>query len=93
MDGEFIKFQCIRSYLTCSPELQPPPPSSRPPVVAYTISFSGAETMQINETNDTYVVVESVPTNLFTFAVAAVNVLGVGEESNLTISSELYYGW
>ena len=93
MDGEFIKHERIRFYLTCSPELQPPPPSSRPPVVAYSVSFSGADTMQIYETNDTYFVVESVPTNLFTFAVAAVNVLGVGEESNLTISSELYYVW
>ena len=93
MDGEFIKLECIISCLTCSPELQPPPPSSRPPLLGYSVSFSGAETMQINETNDTYFVVESVSTNFFTFTVAAVNVLGVGKESNLTISSELHYVW
>ena len=44
--------------------------------------------MQIHETNNTDLVMEIASLNLFIFTVAAINVLGKGEDSD--IISELY---
>ena len=39
--------------------------------------------MQMNETSDTYVILHNVLPNHFIFSVAAINVLGKGEERNI----------
>ena len=67
---------------------QPPPPSTSPPVIGYTVSYNTTGNVQTNETTDTDFVVENAFPNLIIFSVAAINVLGTGRGSDIT--SELY---
>ena len=60
----------------------------RPHVTGYNVSHSASGMVQMYETTDTNFFMESESPNLFVFTIAAFNVLGTGEESD--IISELY---
>ena len=64
--------------------LQPPPSSTRPHVIGYTVSHNASGTVQMYDTTYTSFVMESASPSLFVFTVVAVNVLGTGEESDIT---------
>ena len=61
---------------------QPPPPSSRPPVIGYKVSHDTTGRVMEEHTNDTNFTVEGVTPGVYFFAVLAVNSLGKGEENN-----------
>ena len=64
--------------------LQPPPSSTRPHVLGYIISHNASGTVKLYDTNnnDTKFVLERASSSPFVFIVAAINVLGAGEESD-----------
>ena len=63
---------------------QPPPSSTRPHVLGYNVSHNASGTLKLYETIDTNFIMESASPSLFVLAVVAVNVLGAGEESDIT---------
>ena len=90
MDGEFaVEKKLITLELLWTLNfLQPPLSSKRPHVIGYNITHNASEIVQMYGTNDTGFVLESASPNLFIFTVAPINVLGTGEEIDIT--SELY---
>ena len=53
-------------------------------MIGYNDSHNASGTVQIYETNETNVVMESASSSSFAFTVAASNILGAGEESDIT---------
>ena len=91
MDGEFsIKEVVMPELFLALNFLQPPPSSTRPHVLGYTVSHNASGIVEMYGTNDTKFVLESTSSCPFVFIVAAINVLGAGEESD--IISELICG-
>ena len=85
MDGEFVvKELFMPELLLTFTFLQPPPSSTRPHILGYIVSHNANGTMKLFETNDTKFVLENASSSSFVFTVVAVNVLGAGEESDIT---------
>ena len=70
---------------------QPPPPSTRPPVIQYTISYTSYETVQMNVTSDTEFDIEITFANILILTVSALNVLGKGEGNDITSESHMVW--
>ena len=85
MDGEFaIRKLVMPQLLFALNLLQPPPSSKRPHVIGYNVSHNASGTVRMYDTNGTNFVMESASPTLFVFTVVAFNVLGAGEESDIT---------
>ena len=85
MDGEFEVRKIIlpKPYLALN-FLQPPPSSTRLHVLGYSVSHNACGAVWMYGTTDMNLVMESTSTSLLVITVAAVNVLGTGEESDIT---------
>ena len=64
--------------------LQPPPPSTRPPVIGYNVSYNGTGMLEMNLINNTEFAINITTSGLVIFAVNAINVLGSGRRSSIT---------
>ena len=60
---------------------QPPPPSSRPPVIEYKILHNSTGILTMTVTNDTDYIVEYTSPGVHQFTVTAYNILGDGNGS------------
>ena len=69
--------------------LQPPPQSSRPPVIGYSVLHNASGTLEINAKNSTNFFMTIIPPKVIIFRVSAINVLGNGSENS--IISELIF--
>ena len=92
MDGDFaVKEVVVLKLFLFLNFLHPPPSSTRPHVIGCNDSHNASGTVQIYETNETNVVMESASSSSFAFTVAASNILGAGKESDITIVSFVVY--
>ena len=95
MDGEFTIRKIVMPNIYLAFDfLQPPPSSTRPHVIGYNVSHNASGTVNLYETNDTKFVLESESLSSFDFIVAAINVLGAGEESDITseyVGASVFY--
>ena len=69
--------------------LQPPPQSSRPPVVGYNVLYNASGAVGMNVTNNAKFVIKIIPPEVVVFTVNAMNVLGNGKDNSIT--SELLF--
>ena len=82
-----LEIYIFRKFLKDSfifPFSQPPPPSSRPPVIGYKISHNVTGSEAIDQTNDTTFTVDNERPGVYLFSVLAVNVLGEGLKAEIT---------
>ena len=89
MDGKFSKIPipCVVRFVLVLNYFQPPPTSTRPPVIGYMVSYNMNETVQMYTTNDTVFTIEIPVPNVFNLTVFAFNILGKGE--GIDVNSEL----
>ena len=64
--------------------VQPPPPTSRPPVEGYWIAHNTTGQVTMNQTRDSEFFVGNLPPGIYFFTLWAINLLGDGEASNIT---------
>ena len=67
---------------------QPPPPSSRPPVIEYKILQNNTGNLAMTMTSDTQYIVEVVVPGVYLFTVLAYNILGDGKQSTIIVTGE-----
>ena len=65
---------------------QPPPPSSRPPVIGYKIFHNYTGNSMETMTSDTQHIVEFTVPGVYLFTVMAYNVLGDGKQSTIVVT-------
>ena len=70
---------------------QPPPPSARPHVMGYIISYHSYQNIQTYLTSDTKLIKEVPVPTIFILNVCAVNILGKGEGNNVTSESHVLW--
>ena len=84
MDGKFLAKLFRRNFsLLFLTLLQPPPKSTRPPVIGYNISYNATGTLEANVTYNTKFVIRMIPPEVILFTVNALNILGNGRESSV----------
>ena len=66
--------------------LQPPPPSSRPPVTGYKMLQNTTGNVMFSHTNDTEFIYYEVDPGIYSFTVQAINIFGDGRETSVIIS-------
>ena len=79
----------IRSVLVLN-DFQQPPPSTRPAINGYTVSYKTNEAVLMYTTNDTVFIMEIKVLNVFNLTVFAFNILGKGEEIGVTSELSIY---
>ena len=65
---------------------QPPPPSSRPPVIECKILHNSTGILTLAITNDTSYIVEYTSPGVYQFSVLAYNILGDGNGSTIFVT-------
>ena len=65
---------------------KPPSPLSRPPVIGYNISHNTTGSIVFYQTNCTILVIDDVVPGVYLFTVLAVNVLGDGKATSITLT-------
>ena len=78
---------CVLLALTTL--LQPPPQSTRPPVIGYRVLHNASGTLEMNVTNNANFSIKIIPPKAIIFRVSAMNILGNGRENS--IISELIF--
>ena len=71
--------KCMHELLS----FQPPPPSSRPPVIGYKISHNTSGSVLTNQTNETMFSIEGMYPRVYLFDICAFNILGDGIISSI----------
>ena len=64
--------------------VQPPPPTSRPPVKEYWIAHNTTGEVTLNQTTNSEFFFGNLPPGIYIFTLCAINLLGDGKASNIT---------
>ena len=78
---QIYKVSCVLQALATL--LQPPPSSSRPPVIGYIVSHNASGTIEMNVTNNTNFVIRIIRPKIILFSVSTLNILGNGRGNSI----------